>query len=503
MGYYKEKMTSHLFGGRAAGILVGLAAVVLLAFFFSYRILEVPTGLTVDESAFGYNAVLLSRTGRDQNGWRIPVFVLSINGKDWRQPVPQYYMTLFFKVFGPSVFNLRFSSVVIAAASAVLLFILAMKSFGNTGAVVTTIVFLATPILMIQSHMGLDNITPVPFVILWLLGIFLFSKERRLKYLVLAGLSLGTGFYTYKGMRGTVPVWAAITEIYLLSLLIEKHGKALWQEFFRYAGIFALSVGPFFLVIPLLERLYPCAVFDCQKVTISSFYDFFYPYISSFDLSFLFIKGDATVYHSTGRHGMLLLASLPLFLVGVWEAIKKKGFWFFVLVAFFTTPLFYGLVNSVFRASRLLAMIPLYSLVAGLGGMVIWNQRKKVWGKVLVGVMIVIFALNYGDFVRFYWFEYPRFTENVFGHLAPYKAIEELAKESKARELVPYISSDVYDGNQEDGRFFESIYFTKPVLKVLPNEKLSPGSILLSHRMNVPGMKYLSTPLPDYHLLTN
>ena len=98
-------------------IILLIAATVALLGFFSYKLIQVPSGITGDEAAFGYNAILLSRTLHDENGRKLPVFVLSLNGTDWRQPVTQYFITAYFKIFGPSLFNLRFTSVLIAVVS--------------------------------------------------------------------------------------------------------------------------------------------------------------------------------------------------------------------------------------------------------------------------------------------------------------------------------------------------------------------------------------------------
>jgi 4-amino-4-deoxy-L-arabinose transferase-like glycosyltransferase len=87
--------------------------------------------LTDDEAAFGYNAVLLSRTAHDESGRFLPFFVLSLDGQDWRQPVTQYYLTALFKIFSPSVFLLRFSSVLVAITSAVLLYLLSLQLFNR------------------------------------------------------------------------------------------------------------------------------------------------------------------------------------------------------------------------------------------------------------------------------------------------------------------------------------------------------------------------------------
>ena len=194
---------------------MGAGVLALLAWFFSYRLLKVPPGLLSDEAAFGWNATLLSRTGRDENGRFLPVFVLSLSGHDWRQPVAQYYYALFFKLFGASVFNLRFASIVINLASALLLFWLAKEIGGERLAWVAPAVFLTVPLIMIQAHLGLDNNIPMVFALLWLILLFKWQEKKNLRFLFWAGVTLGLGFYSYKGMRGAVPAWSGVTLVYL------------------------------------------------------------------------------------------------------------------------------------------------------------------------------------------------------------------------------------------------------------------------------------------------
>lgn len=482
------------------GIFLPLIVLALIALFFSYRILEVPRGLTIDEGSFGYNAALLARNGTDQNNRFLPIFVLASDGMEWRQPVTQYYLALFFKIFGSSVFNLRFSSVIITLVSAVLLFFLAEKLLGRKGAFFSTLVFLLTPLIMIQSHLGLDNIMPIPFGLLWLIGIFLFLKTKKRKHLVLAAVSLGIGFYTYKGMRAIVPVWCVLTVLYLF--ISQAKTKKFIRKTIEDIIIFSLILMPFFAIIPGLERVYAGAVFGRQQPAFSSVYDFFYPYLSSFDPTFLFIKGDATLYHSTQRHGMMLLATAPLFLVGCYQAIKKKKFWLFILIAFFSAPLLYGLVNSVYRASRLMVIIPPYALLAALGAVWLWGQKRWWKGKFLLVVVFILMLFNYFDFVKYYWFTYPKFTEGLFGNfdLNCYKSYEALAKEAEKRNLTPYISESIYKTNGDSGRFFETAYFAEPPEKIQEDLLPPPGSIIMTGREEVPGMERLDVSIKYYHL---
>ena len=406
-------------------VILVVLALFITGLFFSYRILETPPGITVDEAAFGYNAVLLAETAHDQNGRFMPVFVLSINGGDWRQPVSQYYLTAIFKLFSPSLLSLRLSTVAVLLTSAYLTYFWLSKVLDKKAGLIGSLVFLTTPLVMIQTHMALDNIFPVPFTLLWLIFLWYFSKTKSLKYLVLAGISLGINFYTYKAMRATVPIWCLLTTVYLFRGLHGRYTKKDLQIFFKRTLFFCLGVLPFFAIIPLLEQKYPGAVFNSQGFKWTSVYDFLYPYLSSFDPSFLFIRGDETVYHSTGVHGMLLLSTLPFFLIGLYRAVQKRGFWTFFIAVFLATPLLFGFVNSVHRASRLMAFIPPFVAITTLGLLSLWEIRNKLLHGVLIVSTIIMFAINYFDFVNYYWYTYPKFVSE---HFLPANSVEDAYK---------------------------------------------------------------------------
>ena len=476
---------------KLLGIFLGVVAIIFIALFFSYRLLEVPSGLTVDEAAFGYNAVLLSETGRDQNGRFLPIFVLSIDGKDWRQPVTQYYLAGLFKVFGASVYGLRFSSVIITIISTILLFFLTSKLLSTRWAIFSSLIFLTTPLVMIQSHMGLDNIMPIPFTIIWLYRSYLFTKTQKKRYLVLSALSLGINFYTYKAMRAAVPVWVLVTIGYILIYHYKDHWFLTIKKSFKDILVFSLSVFPFFAVIPFLEMKYAGAILGGSSPSFSSIYSVIYPYFSSFDITFMYIMGDLTKFHSTQQHGMMLLATAPLFFTGLYYAVRRKGFWAFVLISYFSAPLLFGLVGSTHRASRLMMLIPLYSLLVTLGAKQLWENIPKIYYRSSLILIILLMVINYTDFVNYYWFTYPKFTEEVFGHLDYYKSYEKLAKEASARNLAPYIVEDIASSSGESGRFFEAIYFEAPTIKIHQDEIPPQKSILMTHRENVPEMNKL------------
>jgi len=456
-----------------------IVAIVLVLFLFllAYRLREVPPGLTSDEAAFGYNGALLAKTGHDENGKFLPFFVLSLEGKDWRQPVTQYATAGFFKIFGASLFNLRFVSVLATLFGIFLTMFLVNHLWGRLAVVFSGIIFVTTPIIFIQSHMGLDNIMPVPFVALWLLSLFLYQKTKQKRYAVIAGISLGVAFYSYKAMRIIVPVLGGLSLIYLWPKVI----------------YFLIGVAPFVVILPFLRTAYPGALAGGFQWHDLSWDEFFYPYLSSFDPSFLFIKGDSTPYHSTGMHGMFLLATLPLFLTGIYQAIKKKDrFLLLVLISFFAAPLGMGLVASVHRASRLLALIPFYVILSALG---VETLRKQ---KVVLAVIGILIFLNFYSFVKYYWFTYPKFAQSYFSQTRE-ENYSVFAREAKERKLIPMIDRDLYIADGVVAHFYEAAYFDEKFEMFYPDDELPENTLLMTYRENIRRVRRIDS-LPNYFL---
>lgn len=433
-------------------------------------------GLTADETAFGRNAALLAKTGFDENGRHYPVFVLSNEGTDWKQPVTQYYLAAFYKLFGSTVYNLRFSTIFITLISFYLIYFYFSP--------IASILFLTVPLVMIQTHMALDNIMPIPFTLIWLIGLKYYSKNKNIKHLIYSAIALGISFYTYKGMRAVTPVWATLSCLYLFYLNNYSFKKL------KPIIIFSLSIFPFFLLIPFFNHLYPGSILGGTRPAINNVYDFFYPYLSSFDLTFLFIKGDATPYHSTGIHGMFLLSTLPVFLYGIYLYLKKKDSYSnFILLSLFLAPILYGLVDSVHRASRLMAIIPMFVFISAETINYLIKNKKII---LLIGITFLMF-INYFDFLKYYYGTYRLQTQNFVGTMSSYKSFKELSEQSKTLKLTPYVSENIKN------YFFQAAYLNH-VTNI--NENIVPpiGSILLTNRENYPGMNKLPIDMENYYL---
>lgn len=470
-------------------------------FFFSFRLLDVPRGITIDEAAFGYNASLIAETGRDENGRFLPVFVLSLEGRDWRQPVAQYLQVTSFKLFGRSLYNLKFVSVLVTAASGLLIYLLGVQLKSRVFGWLALLIFITSPIILIHSHLALDNIMPVPFILIWLYGLLKYGKNRSLKFLVVSGISLGIGFYAHKSMRSAASVWTLLTVFYLIITQI-KNWNMFTSKNYRPVIFFLAAIAPFYLVSPILNYKYAGAVYGSQTISMNSLYDFFYFYISNFDLSFLFIKGDSILHHSTGKHGMFLLVTLPLFFYGLYKSFSSKNrFYIFLTVCFFTGPLLISLVGSIHRSSRIIFLAPIFSIIASYGLLELFKLKEKFLRGLMIFFLLLAF-LNIYDFLKYYWYKYADDTYHIFYAPVGINAYKKLDELSKKENLKPLISWTLLNTNGDGGTiedFSRSLYFPEPEGFDEKN-RLPEGAVLLSNSSNIENLEKIETGVKGYFL---
>lgn len=468
-------------------IIFGILFISLIGVFYSFRILETPPGMTDDELSIGNNSALISETLRDENGRTLPFFVLSL-GSDWKQPVSIYSTAIVFKLFGQSLFTLRLVNVFYFLLSLILIYILGESLIGSWGGIIAGIIFSTTPTILMHSHLGQENIVPVFFTLSWLLSLHLFQKHKNIRYLFLAGLALGIGLYSYKGMRAIVPIWSLLSIIFIYL----NNNKSVIKNIF----LFILGIAPFILIIPWLNTHYAGAVYTTDSVTPKNFYQFINSYLSSFDISYLFLIGDTEIRHSTGIHGMFLLSSLPLFFYGIYLSIRKSGFYLFLLLSFIFTPLLFGQVDSVHRFSRLLVFVPFAALFITLAMV---NLKRN---KILFASSSLLLLLNFADFVNYYWYTYPNKSQSSFV-INTENSFKQLAKISKEKGLNPELSVYDYNTSIPAAKFFETAYFDTPIKIWTPGTELSPGSVLMTKLESQPNLTKLDIADQHFNFLIN
>lgn len=474
----------------------------ILFFFLSYKITEIPPGMNGDEAAIGHNALLLAKTGKDENGKTLPLFVSTLNGGDWKQPVTMYSTVVLFKLFDPSYALFRQVSVLIIIISSFLLLYFLKKLFSIKAAFLGLVFFVTSPIIMIQSHLALENIGPLPFVILWLIFLYKYTKIHNKVDLFISGFILGSSIFSYQAMRIIFPVYLAVSCIYLYLINTGSIKKRL-----KNISMYFLGLLPFLFLLIFVRINYPGALNALnQPKLIKPYQEYLLSYLSSFDLSFLFLKGDSTGYHSTGKHGVFLLGTLVLFLIGCYKSFKEKNhFLIFMLICFILTPLFFGTVNSVYRASRLLAIIPFYITLVTYGFISLLKIKNNFKRIILVSLIGVLLILNYFDFIYDYWYQYPSRAREYFNSTA-HLGYKYLYDESKKYNLDPYIQKDIKLRESKAGDFFQEIYFPSKVDIWTVGSEIPTKGVVLSDQSNSflleeEGYKNLNIQMPNYAIL--
>lgn len=470
---------------------------------FGFKLTEVPPGINGDEAHIAYNAMLVAKTGYDQNGKFLPIFISNSEQKDWKQPITFYATVLGFKLFGLSYTVFKEVSVFFALAGALLIFLLIKEILGERPAFIGLLLYIITPIIFIQSHLGLENIAPVPFVTFWLWMLVKYQKRKQTLFLFLAGLSLGVSLYSYLGMRLIVPV-LLILSIFYISFLERKINKSV----IKAIAVFILSLLPVLLVSVIIKNQYPGAIFaDNRPERPHSYQEFLLPYFSAYDFSFLFIKGDSTAYHSTGKHGIFLLATLPLFILGCYAAAVKRKFLFvFMVLVFFTMPILFGFIGSVYRGSRLLVLVPAYIFIVVLGLDSLMTLKSK-FRNFIAGTTVVIIVFNFYDFVKDYWFDYPSRVKSYFQSDA-HLTFKVLSEQSKKLGRTPVIMWDIYTREGTTAEFFKQVYFPETLIVKSIGEEIPSKSVFLISSDRFEELKKrnfvkVDIVLPNYTLVIN
>lgn len=432
-----------------------LLIIFALYFLLTYKITDVPPGINGDEAAIGYSAALISKTGYDSEGRFFPIFSNTGGLSDWKQPITLYSTVLMFKLFGATYFNLRLTSVVIIIISFILLFLFTGRFFGTTFAIFSSLLFAVSPSILIHSHLALENVAPIPFTIIWLWMLAEYGKQNRIRYLIFSSVSLGITLYSYLGMRLVVPILFVISIIYILY----ANRKFFLIKKLKHLAYFLTPLVFFFIISLFLKNLYPGAILANNRPSLSGNYqDLILPYLSTFDVSFLFLKGDATAYHSTGKHGVFLLATLPLFFIGLYQSLRLRNpLLLLTISAFLSSPLLYSLTGVSYRASRLLILVPLYSIISALGLLTIIRIRSNLKRFFLSNLVVILLFFNYLEFLNYYWYQYPNMVKASFSK--PLQIVfKDLFETAYLYNMTPLIQNDLAQQDFNAFYFFEQTY---------------------------------------------
>lgn len=381
---------------------------IFASFLRIYNLNTNPPSLTPDETALGYNAYSIIKTGRDEHGRFLPIIIESFG--DYKPALYVYFAIPFIFTLGLNEWSVRLPSAIAGVIAVYLIykildkFIFVLKipktSFNSTNFYLWVPVTASFLLALNPWHISFSrgaweaNLS----LTLTLLGIFLFLKGvENKKYLIFSSICLALTLITYQGAK-----LSSLIVIFVLAFIFYKE---LLKNFAKNSKYFLISflVG-FVIAYPILisftggevGRLEVFSVFSYPRPEeyIQQFlkkageqkYDWQYYFFHSEALNFargiagrlfnhlsarfLFFEGDwQNPRHLPPNQGAFLFADILLITLGFFALIKNGNLklTIFVILWLVLAPLPAILSRDQVQAVRALNMIIPLVIISSLG----------------------------------------------------------------------------------------------------------------------------------------
>ena len=380
-----------------------------------YKLGDVPVSPDWDETALGYNAYSILKTGRDEYGTFLPLTIRSFD--DYKPPLYVYLTVPSVALFGLSVWSTRLPSALMGILAVLGTYFLVKQLVKDKG----TIALLSSFLLAISpwhiqfSRVAFESNTGVTMNI-WAAAAFLAGLKKRI-FLPISAVLFGIGMYAYHSERVFLPL--------LLLLLAVTCRKKLFVKENKTAIVASLVIG-FIFAIPLFSILFGSNGLLRLKAT-SSFTDqtnllarnivqlerdqknrdflglildnrrIVYAktvvsgYLSHFNLKWLFLTSDNPRHHAPDM-GLLYFWELPFLLYGIFKVWKQGGVMRTVLIGWLLiAPIPAAPTTGLPHAVRTLVFLPVFQIFTAIG---IVNMRVKK-PVVAAYMFFVVFSVLY------------------------------------------------------------------------------------------------------------
>lgn len=385
-----------------------------------YKIDSVPPSLNWDEVSHGYNAYSILKTGKDEWGKSFPISNFRAYG-DYPLPLNLYLTIPFINVLGLNDLSIRLPHALLGTITALASYFLFLgitkrKDISLFGSLLVAIDpwHLFPSRFVLQSNLSVALLTSG--MALFVNGII--SKRKYL--LTLSFVCLGLTLFAYHTTRIFSPtLFLAILLIYqkdMLSYLKEKWGK-----------VSLLILGIFFILLPFLilnpeararskwvfildqgavakieekrnnskfpanikRLIYNRPVYFASKFTSN--------YLGYFSPEFLFFRGGTQYQFSIPNHGVLYLAYLPFFYIGLFILLKRarrNKDYQFLLAWLVLAPVAASLTLEKYAVLRSSTLLPLPELLVALGVAGVFSVVKERTPAILAKALVIGFVIS-------------------------------------------------------------------------------------------------------------
>lgn len=463
------------------------AIVCISAFLRLFHLGQLPIGFTHDETALGYTAYSLLKTGSDIKGNFLPLAISPFG--NWTLPLYSYITTIPISMFGLNEFATRLPSAISGILGTFLMYVIAQIIFKKKFISLTASLFFALSPWSIFFSRSAYEVNVATTLFLGGLYLFLTYVEGKNKN----GLILFTSFILFALTLFTYFSYILFTPLFLACLLF-AYRKSLKNTKFTYLCYFVFllffSVSLLVTATQSMKQLSSVGIFNDKNVIYNRVdilrgdntekeiiinkllhnkflgvsYQIAQNYLSSFSPSFLFDRGGESALSNTGFFGNMYIVD-SLFLIvgfaGLFYA-RDKRLW---LIApwLILGPLSGSFTDGAPNSTRLFVLLPALILISSYGAyqIYVFCKKNKILNIIILPVLVLLFLFNVVYFLDYYFihFNYHNSRQLHYG----FKQAVELSNKypsyqvvMKGPEQFPFISFLFYNS-------YDPIKFRKEV----------------------------------------
>ncbi len=411
-----------------------LIIIVIATFLRLYNLEIAPPALNQDEAVNGVDAYTLGINLRDHHGNFLPPMLQSFN--DWASPTLTYLTVPFVKVFGLSVWSIRFANATFGIVCIPLIYGIIKRLTSKTSiALIGALIAAVTPFMISLSHWAIPP-SIVPFCLLAFIFTLLklIDSNSKQKIIINSSLFSLSGIaltYSYPTMKVFVPlVLITLALVYLFPLLKAKF----YNQKVTHTGSFATFKMTSFksfkkLILPIIAICLFISPIYYLTITHPDLYNARYKQVSVTANGEGFVAGFAsryweylTPFFMTGRSDTNEMHHVPQFapinelltpfiylglLVAFWKSREKENpdreFYLFLVILFFLAPIAPSLTIDHTIVTRGIQVLVLSLLFIPLSidwliSKISLDQRVLRSIRVVFGTVLLITTLHFSFF---------------------------------------------------------------------------------------------------------
>lgn len=408
------------------------AIIFISAFLRLFHLDQLPIGFTHDETALGYTAYALLKTGADIKGNFLPLAISPFG--NWTLPLYSYVATIPISIFGLNEFATRLPSVISGILGTFLMYgitqILFKKKFISFTA---SLFFALSPWSIFFSRSAYEvNLAAT----LFLGGLYLFlsytEDNKNNSFILLASFILFalTLFAYFSYLLFTPLFLACLVFIYRKNL---KNTKLAYLSYFLFLLFFSISL--IVTITQSVKQLSNVGIFNDKNIIYNRVerlrgdhtereiiinkllhnkflgvsYQIAQNYLSSFSPSFLFDKGGESSLSNTEFFGTMYIVDSLFLVVGFAGLFYARDKHLYLIIPWLVLgPLSGSFTDGAPNSTRLFLLLPVFILISSYGvyQIYVFCKKNKILKYVVLPALVCMYLFNVIYFLNFYFIHF-------------------------------------------------------------------------------------------------